>query len=337
MEGPRSYTRIIPSQEYDYENSYHALGATDVAHPKQKPSVDKVKHGTAMNGEGRLERHRDYDRLKSQCELAMSDVQSLKRAQDDNMKRCEQALKESEMYRQKYKSALIQHQQSKDEVNSLKGKIDELLSEKVRLEQEIKNYQCLREEDKQEISELRQQQREVMSESGSSDGLNRIYEDLCDKYAMLKDNHEHLRKQYADLVSKHQENLSKGDENVKLRKQYESVCMERDAGLLEIKGLKQQCTATIRDLAKVTQQRDDLIKESNQLIAGQIHKLEIAVKERDAARKEYSLVWAERDSVHKEIDQLQDKVNEHVRKIQLLEKEKTKQCGRDRKLKERAL
>ncbi|KAK3089838.1 hypothetical protein FSP39_006961 [Pinctada imbricata] len=322
LESPRIYTRIIPPHEYDYETSYHTLGTTEVVHPKQKKAVNKTKHPTAMNGEGRTERHRDYDRLKSQCEIAMNEVQSLKKTQEDTVKRCDQAFKESEMYRQNYKSTLVQLQQSKDEVNALKSRIDDIMSDKVQLELEIKNYECLREEDKQEIAELRQQQSEFLGKSGSSDGLNRIYEDLCEKYAVLKDNHELLRKQYAELMSQHNDNVLKGDESAKLRKQYESVCVERDSAKLEIKTLKQQCAVYIHDLTKVQQQRDELIKDSNKFFAEQLRKYESVTKERDAARKEYNLVWAERDSVHKEIEQLQDKVNEHVQKIQKFEKEK---------------
>lgn len=313
---PLTYTRIIPSDEYDYELLTHKQ---DDGHHKPKTSVDKGKHG--MNGDW----HQEYHRLRSQCERAMSEVQSLKRSQEDTIRRCEQAMRESESNRQRYIATLGNLQQSKEEIEHLHGEIKKLESEKKILEQEYRNLQ---DEDKQEISDLRKQLRTVISEKGSTDGMARMYDETLQKYELLKEDHDLQRKDYTEIFTKHNDLMSKfgmcKDENTKLMKLNETLTRERDSLKVDRNILKQQCTSAIRDLAKVTQQRDEMMKESNHLLAIQKQKYESVVKDRDAARNEYNLVWAERDSVHKEINQLQDKLNEVTQKNQTMEMEKKK-------------
>lgn len=313
---PLTYTRIIPSDEYDYELLTHKQ---DDGHHKPKTSVDKGKHG--INGDW----HQEYHRLRSQCERAMSEVQSLKRSQEDTIRRCEQAMRESESNRQRYIATLGNLQQSKEEIEHLHGEIKKLESEKKILEQEYRNLQ---DEDKQEISDLRKQLRTVISEKGSTDGMARMYDETLQKYELLKEDHDLQRKDYTEIFTKHNDLMSKfgmcKDENTKLMKLNETLTRERDSLKVDRNILKQQCTSAIRDLAKVTQQRDEMMKESNHLLAIQKQKYESVVKDRDAARNEYNLVWAERDSVHKEINQLQDKLNEVTQKNQTMEMEKKK-------------
>ncbi|KAJ8318863.1 hypothetical protein KUTeg_003954 [Tegillarca granosa] len=341
LEGPKTYTRIIPSYEYDY-----TVGSSkDGIHQKLRSDLHKSRRST-MNGENRhgdRERHRDYDWLKSQCEQAMSELQSLKHQQADTVKRYEQALKDSDIFRNNYKTALDQLQQSKNQVDVLKSQIGEMINEKKRLEQEVLNLQALREEDKQELADMRKQQRDVINESGSSEVINKMYDSALDKYEAIKKEYDELREKYADLMLKHDENETKSDflrdETVKLRKQCESLILERDSANTEKNALKQQCTAAIRNwdqvlhernelkenLAKVTSQRDEAMKESNLILAAQLQtqkQVEKAIKERDAAVKEYRLVMSERASVHTEFDNLQDSFNETLRKLENTEKEK---------------
>ncbi|XP_061197090.1 disks large homolog 5-like isoform X2 [Saccostrea echinata] len=320
---PQTYTRIIPSDEYDYELTYKK----DEGHSKSKTSIDKGKRG--INGESRTsDWHHEYDRLKSQCERAMSEVQSLKRSQEETIRRCEQAMRESESNRQRYKATLGNLQQSKEEIEHLHSEIKKLESEKEILQQDLLNYRNLQDEDKQEISDLHKQLRTVISEKGSTDGIARLYEETLKKYEVLKEDHDLQRKEYTEIFTKHNELMAKfglcKDENLKLLKQNEALTRERDNLNVDRNIYKQQCTSAIRDLAKVTQQRDEMMKDSNHLLSIQKQKFEAVAKERDAARNEYNLVWAERDSVHKEINQLQDKLNEVTQKNQALEMEKKK-------------
>ena len=46
---------------------------------------------------------RDYDWLKSQCDWAMSELQSLRSDHQDTVKKCEQAVKEADLHRHNYK------------------------------------------------------------------------------------------------------------------------------------------------------------------------------------------------------------------------------------------
>ena len=68
------------------------------------------------------------------------------------------------------------------------------MAEKKRLEHEIKELQNLRREHKIEMDELRQQQREVISESGSSEVLNKMYDNANAKYESAKHDYDQLRK-----------------------------------------------------------------------------------------------------------------------------------------------
>ncbi|KAL3877008.1 hypothetical protein ACJMK2_034768 [Sinanodonta woodiana] len=339
----KTYTLKIPSYEYEINDSTFLDGKTlgvvpDNRHMRHKHHEPPERYKQGINGENRHDRHRDYDWLKSQCEQAMNELQSLKRQQAETVKRYDHAVKESELVRQNYKTVYGQLQQSREELQEFKSRTSDLLSDKERLEQELKNLQKLRQEDRKEMAELRKQQRDVISESGSSEMLNAL-----DMYEQMKIEYDDLREEYAKTVAAHNSAVSRlediAKENTRIQKLHETACHERDAAMLERNGLKQQCTAAIRNwdqvghernelkesISKIMQQRDDLVKEMNQALASQLRAkkdLEMASKDRDAALREYTLVMSERDQVHKEIEQLQDKLNAADKKITELEKEK---------------
>jgi FtsZ-binding cell division protein ZapB len=75
-----------------------------------------------------LDRQREYDRLKAECENAMAEVQSLKRQQEETVKRYNHALKETDNYQQKYKSVLLQLQHSREETDNWKSQCEDLRS-----------------------------------------------------------------------------------------------------------------------------------------------------------------------------------------------------------------
>ncbi|XP_053393187.1 disks large homolog 5-like isoform X2 [Mercenaria mercenaria] len=334
----KTYTRIIPSYEYDdFQDLDHSLSEGHRSGAKHKHHSGRYKLG--LNGENRQSGHnRDYDWLKSQCERAMSELQALKSQQTDNTKRYEAVMNESDSYRQSYVSTLNQLQQSREEVNEIRGQNHDLIAENKRLEQEVKNFKKLREEDQQEMAELRKRQRDIVSQNGSSEVLNAL-----DMYDRIKQDYDSLRESYSDLVTQRSALVTKyesGQEEIaQLKKQYLSVCSERDAAVHEKNGLKQQCTAAIRNwdqvlherndlnekIIKITQQRDDVMKEMNQALASQLRlkkELEIVQKDRDAILREYTLVMSEREQVHKDIEQLQETLADNTKKIDALLKEK---------------
>jgi hypothetical protein len=84
---------------------------------------------------------------------------------------------------------------------------------------------------------------------------------------------------------------------MKIRKQYDSVALEKESAYAERNGLKQQCTAAIRDLAKVTQQRDEMIKEAHKFNSEYTQKVLKLHKECEEAKQDQYLVLSERDNV----------------------------------------
>ncbi|XP_021371465.1 disks large homolog 5-like, partial [Mizuhopecten yessoensis] len=335
LDGGKTYTRIIPSHEYDlHESAYPTIAGQD-KHKNSKSQLER--HHPTMNRDGQQsDHHRDYDRLKAQCEHAMKELQSLKRTQTDMEKRYDQTHKELENYSQKYRSVLSQLQHARDENTHIKSQSLEFEREKQQLDQEILSLRSLHEEDKQELSDLRKQLREVINESGSSEVLNKMYDCAQDKYEGIRADYEALRERYTELRSLNLETTSKlehlRDDNMKMQKKLESMRMDQESVIMERNALKKQCTGAIRnwdqviherdqlkeEMSKVTEQRDELMKGSNQIL----FKLESACKERDAAKSEHSLVMAERASVLNDYDRLQERVTEYSRKNEALEKEK---------------
>merc|ERR1712154_489297 len=130
-------------------------------------------------------------------------------------------------------------------------------------------------------------------------------------------------KRYDDMMTSHSAALAKlehsQEEIVRYKKQYEDMLIERNK-------FKQQCTQAIRQwdqalrerndyrdaLAKVQRQHEEAVKEINQAMAVRIKAskdIKRLTEERNAAMQEYALIMSERDSVHKEIEKLQDEVS----------------------------
>lgn len=160
-----------------------------------------------------------------------------------------------------------------------------------------------------------------------SDTIRRHVQALNRKYEILYEEHETLRKRYSDLVGSHGDYVSKlelaQEESFRQRKCFEECIQERNIATHEMNGLKQQCTAAIRqwdkalrennelkeELTKVKQQRDEAMKEINQAMALRIKATKDMARlteERNEALQEYTLIMSERDSVHKEIEKLQE-------------------------------
>ncbi|KAK4007605.1 disks large homolog 5 isoform X2 [Daphnia magna] len=277
---------------------------------------------------------RDYDALQRQCEAAMSELQSLKRQHD----RCEKAVQESEYYRGQHRSVLSKLDSTTQEMHTLRSKYGDVLTGKQRLEQEVHSLSQAREEDRKEINDLRRQQQEaVIKGNGTSETLNQLYVSTLRKCEAIKDEHDSLRKRYADLVASHSAAVSKlelaQEEMTRLKKQYEESIQERNAAVRERNVLKSQCTQAIMQwdiairerntymdyLTKIQLQHEEEINKGMALRMKSNKDLKRLTEERNAAMEEYSLVMRERDSVHKEIEKLQDDLLQSNKKLKTLE------------------
>ena len=240
----------------------------------------EINSRSGMNEDRTIDRQREYDRLKTECENAMAEVQSLKRQQEETVKRYNHALKDTDSYQQKYKSVLLQLQHARDEIDNWKSQCEDL--------------------------------RSFQNVSGNDSSGSDIFENQAERYANILGKFKESESKVRLLV----------EDNMKIRKQFESVSLDKESAFAERNGLKQQCTAAIRDLAKVTQQRDDLIKENHKVNSEFLSKVSKLHKECEEAKQDQYLVLSERDNVLKEINQLQDEVNESRQKIETMEKEK---------------
>ncbi|XP_054163089.1 disks large homolog 5-like [Oppia nitens] len=179
--------------------------------------------------------------------------------------------------------------------------------------------------------------------TAGNETVKRHYQSLIHKYEMLKEDHDSLLKRYSDLVGSHGHYVSKlelaHEENFRNRESVEKSVQERNLAIIEMNGLKQQCTQAIRNwdksrreaieykeqLAKVQLQRDEVMKDINVTMT----KLAKAAKdnarlseERNAALQEYTQIMSEREDVLKENEKLQ-KEQEVMQKLnQQLETEK---------------
>lgn len=131
----------------------------------------------------------------------------------------------------------------------------------------------------------------------------------------------------------------------RLKKQYDESIQERNAAIRERNVLKSQCTHAIMQwdiairerntymdyLAKVQQQHEE---EINKGMAARIKgskDVKRLTEERNAAMEEYSLVMRERDTVHKEIEKLQDDLLQTTKKLKALES-KSNETNEEKKM-----
>ncbi|XP_055954932.1 disks large homolog 5 [Patella vulgata] len=289
------------------------------------------------------EQSKNYEWLRSQCEHAINELQSMKQQYAETMKRCDQAVKEAEHYRGQNKSLLSKLSKISEDKKMVESQNNEFSSIKQRLEHEIDRLQQLREEDKQEMEEMRKQQRKVVNSSGSNEVLNEMYDTAMQRYDTLKRDYDALRERCeqtsaTEITTENQMEILT-EENLRLKKRCDELSKENSTILSESDGIKQQCTSAIRNWNKALhenkalkeaqlmaqKQRDDLRVEIHQSLAKQIgmkKEVENIIHDRDNSRKEYQLVMSERDVVHKEIEQLHEKLKIASQKVELLEKNK---------------
>ncbi|XP_075211047.1 disks large homolog 5-like isoform X1 [Lycorma delicatula] len=272
---------------------------------------------------------RDYEGLKQQCDMAMHELQLLRRQHNETIRRCEHTMKELEYYRGQHHAAMTQLEATAQESSSLRTKYTELVTDKQRLDREVSELRC-------------NQQEVIVPDGGSNDTLNQHYITALKKYDAMKEEYDALRKRYDDLIASHSSAVDKleltQEELGRLKKQCEEMVQERNVAVRERNGLKQQCTAAIRQwdialrerneyqeaLTKVQQQHEEAVKEINQAMAVRMKAskdLKRLTEERNAAMQEYSLIMSERDTVHKEMEKLSEDLTQAFKKNKALELE----------------
>ncbi|XP_045147635.1 disks large homolog 5 [Echinops telfairi] len=282
-------------------------------------------HGTTFDKRPHHRLNPDYERLKTQCVRAMSDLQSLQNQHTNTLKRCEEVAKETDFYHTLHSRLLSDQTQLKDDVDMLKRENGQLLRERNLLQQSWEDMKRLHEEDQKEIGDLRAQQQQVLKHNGSSEILNKLYDTAMDKLEVIKKDYDALRKRYSEKVAMHNSDLSRleqlEDENQRLLKQAEMLTQQRDTAIQ----LQHQCALSLRrfevihhELNKATAQNKDLQWEM-ELLQSELTELRSAQaktakesekykEERDAVYSEYKLIMSERDQVISELDKLQTEV-----------------------------
>ncbi|XP_074195769.1 disks large homolog 5 isoform X2 [Rhinolophus sinicus] len=282
-------------------------------------------HGTTCDKRPYHRLNPDYERLKTQCVRAMSDLQSLQSQHTNALKRCEEVAKETDFYHTLHSRLLSDQTQLKDDVDMLRRENGQLLRERNLLQQSWEDMKRLHEEDQKEIGDLRAQQQQVLKHNGSSEILNKLYDTAMDKLEVVKKDYDALRKRYSEKVAIHNSDLSRleqlEEENQRLLKQTEMLTQQRDTAIQ----LQHQCALSLRrfeaihhELNKATAQNKDLQWEM-ELLQSELTELrttqaktakesEKYKEERDAVYSEYKLIMSERDQVISELDKLQTEV-----------------------------
>uniref|UniRef100_A0A672MJV8 Disks large homolog 5-like n=1 Tax=Sinocyclocheilus grahami TaxID=75366 RepID=A0A672MJV8_SINGR len=240
----------------------------------------------------------DYERLKTQCMKAMTDLQSLQNQHTKTLKRCEEAVKEADYYHRKILSMVVK----------------ELLQELTILSSFTHPHVTLQNIFLSNLFSV--------LENGSSEVLNKLYDTAMDKLEGVKKEYDVLSKRYSEKVTSHNTDLSRleqvEEENRRLQKQIDALLKQRDTAIQ----YQQQWSTSMRrfdsvqqELNKASAQNKELQREMERLQSEvtryknfQLKAVKDAEKykeERDSVFNEYRLIMSERDQVIKEVDKLQ--------------------------------
>ncbi|XP_059054689.1 disks large homolog 5 [Achroia grisella] len=214
------------------------------------------------------------------------EINQLRRQHTETSRRCEHVMKELEYVRGQHRAAMNQLEVSAQEASSLRGKCNDLLSDKQRLEREVQHLQ------------------QNSTAEGSPDAMVHTLR----KYETLKDEFECYRKMYEDLIEKHNTTFEKlqivQEENSRLKAQCHELTQERNSIVRERNALKQQVGSVLRQWEGGLRERADMKRLTD---------------ERNAAMAEYTLIMSERDTVHKEMEKLSDERQAALKRVAALE------------------
>lgn len=319
---------------------------TDFHYPAKinVPQPNK-EYRLSLNGDNRvLERQRDYELLKMQYERAVNELQSIKQKHVDT-------IKDVDTYRTSYVSG-------RSHVSQKCSNIDSFKNPNLSMNPPVERIEF---NDKSDILDMRnklQQHSELISERGSTEVISKMSENsIRAKYEMLKKDYDILHQRHTDLLNQHAvtcNDLQKVSMEIgQTQKSYNEALSDRDNALTERNSLQQQCTSALRKwdasihemnslkvaLDQLTLQREKQKKESQQTVAVNMQMkkdLESVSRERDAALREYALIMSERDTVHKEIEQQQEKIADATKRLEVVENEKKTLDSKVKKLQSHA-
>lgn len=267
------------------------------------------------------DRDNEFDMLKKQYVECLKELEILRYENSDISAKYESVCQQCENSR-KYKMLF----------QSLQRRFDEINLERDKLKQEYEEIVLLREREKIELIEMKDNQKyEEFVKSHSANTAFDKYESHKKEYESLQDSHRDLRSKYNHLFNSYQ-NLESDYSALKI--QFDGLLHDQDALIIERNGLKQQAEAAISKYEKAIKDCDSVLKvsyqvqqdrdrEREQVMSRQVRTAKDITKlteERNAALNEYQLVMSERDTVHREIEKLQDeltdlrKTNENLQK-----------------------
>nr|XP_035945729.1 disks large homolog 5 isoform X5 [Halichoerus grypus] len=211
-------------------------------------------HGTTFDKRPYHRLNPDYERLKTQCVRAMSDLQSLQKQHTSALKRCEEVAKETDFYHTLHSRLLSEQTQLKDDVDMLRRENGQLLRERNLLQQSWEDMKRLHEEDQKEIGDLRAQQQQIKDTVTMDAGR-------ANKEAEL------LRKQCKALCQELKEALQEADV-AKCRRDWafqerDKIVAERDSIRTLCDNLRRERDRAVSELAEALRSLDDTRKQKN--------------------------------------------------------------------------
>ena len=179
---------------------------------------------------------------------------------------------------------------------------------------------------------MRDQQKQLLSsDGGPNESLSIMYSNLLRKYEAGNEEYNKLLVSHNDVVNKseqYQEQLKQ------YKNSYENILNERNK-------YKQQCTQAIRQWDQVLVEKNQLKIELDQAMNIRIKAskdIKRLTEERNSALHEYSVIMSERESVHKEMEKLQEDLHNKAvmsKEIELLQREiRAALSDRDKAMKE---
>lgn len=308
---PKSYTRKIFPFEYELCAS-SSSGCKPDGFATVKPSeVARVYEADMMRRSATMTS--DYDRLKAQCEKAMTELQSLKLQHGEAVKLRNHAIKKMDAMQKELSSTVAEKKKTDGEFQIMKMTKEDLVNEKRTLEQQVMILQSQHDKDMQEMAEFRRQQREVLNGNGISESISEMYVSTFEKYDSLRKEHDLLQRRYTDLMGSHSLAVNRLESTSEENNRLNSLLHE---------------SAAIRSLEQAMCERNEfqnaLALEKSKVISLQLHSKDFdqLQEEKNAVIREYNLVMSERDNVNGELEQLNDKLSSLSDRNESLEKEK---------------
>ena len=233
-----------------------------------------------------------------------------------------------------------------EDSDSLRLRLNTESQERQRLEREVGRLVKMTEQYQEEILNLRDQHKQFLAlEGGPHESLSLMYSNLLRKYEALSEEYNKVVKSHNDAVNKTDQYQ---DQLKQYKNSYENILNERNK-------YKQQCTQAIRqwdnalvensrlkeELGKTRKEKEELLKENEQAMNIRVkasQDIKRLTAERNSALHEYSIIMSERETVHKEMEKLQEELQGRAvmnKELELLQREiRAAMTDRDKAMKD---